>query len=86
MNSIYRPDLWVVVELKYNDSENKQVRIYMEDGTMIIQDNGRGLTQKQFEKVLFSYASTEKESTDEETSGLGLNICQAIFAIFPCQK
>ena len=21
MNSIYRPDLWVVVELKYNDSE-----------------------------------------------------------------
>lgn len=66
--------------LKYNDSENKQVRIYMEDGTMIIQDNGRGLTQKQFEKVLFSYASTEKESTDEETSGLGLNICQAILS------
>ena len=65
--------------LKYNDSENKKVKIYMEDDSLVIQDNGRGLSQKQFEKVLFSYSS-KKDEAEEEASGLGLNICQAILS------
>ena len=27
MNSIYRPDLWVIVELKYNDSEERHRKV-----------------------------------------------------------
>jgi signal transduction histidine kinase len=65
--------------LKYNDSEDKRVKIYMEYEHLVIQDNGRGLSQQQFEKVLFSYASKKTEA-DEEASGLGLNICQAILS------
>lgn len=66
--------------LKYNDSEDKKVKIYMEnDNSLVIQDNGRGLSQKQFEKVLFSYASKRSEA-EEEAAGLGLNICQAILS------
>lgn len=65
--------------LKYNDSQDKKIRIYMDGDHLIVQDNGRGLTQEQFEKICFSYAS-KKENTDEEASGLGLNICQAILS------
>jgi len=59
--------------LKYNKSESKKVKIYMENEYLIIEDNGIGLTQNKFDKILSSY-SVEKESE----SGLGLNICFAI--------
>jgi K+-sensing histidine kinase KdpD len=64
--------------LKYNDSEKKMVRIYMEDDDLIVQDNGRGMTQKDFEKVLYSYSKKKNKDIDGEVSGLGLNICLAI--------
>ncbi len=60
--------------LKYNDSENKLVKIYFEDDTIIVEDNGKGLTKKQFEKIIKS----KKEVEDVEEAGLGLNICLAI--------
>jgi K+-sensing histidine kinase KdpD len=63
--------------LKYNDSETKMVAIYMEDEEYIaIQDNGRGMTQAEFEYLSQPY--TRKEGQKETGTGLGLNICVAI--------
>ena len=62
--------------LTYNKSDDKEVKIYMEDSFMVIEDNGVGFTQKQFDKQIKKYA-TDKESNQDE-KGLGLNICLAI--------
>jgi len=62
--------------LKYNDSDTKFVKIFMEDDTMVIQDNGRGLSQEEFNKLSEPYI--RKEGQKEAGSGLGLNICLAI--------
>jgi PAS domain S-box-containing protein len=63
--------------LKYNDSEHKLVAIFMEDENHIaIQDNGRGMTQEEFNKLSQPY--TRKANQKESGSGLGLNICIAI--------
>jgi len=64
--------------LKYNDSEKKMVTIYMEGNYLIVQDNGRGMSQADFEKVLYSYSKKKNKDIDAEISGLGLNICLAI--------
>lgn len=62
--------------LKYNDSDSKFVKIFMEDELLILQDNGRGLTQEDFEYLSQPY--TRKENQKEGGTGLGLNICIAI--------
>ena len=62
--------------LKYNDSDTKYVKVFMEDDVLILQDNGRGLTQEEFEELSKPY--TRKENQKESGSGLGLNICTAI--------
>ena len=63
--------------LKYNDSEAKVVAIFMEDEDHIaIQDNGRGMTQAEFDYLSQPY--TRKEGQKETGTGLGLNICVAI--------
>lgn len=62
--------------LKYNDNQTKFIKIYMENGDLIIQDNGRGLTQEEFEELSTPY--TRKEGQKESGTGLGLNICIAI--------
>jgi PAS domain S-box-containing protein len=63
--------------LKYNDSESKMVAIFMEDEEHIaIQDNGRGMTQVEFEYLSQPY--TRKDGQKETGTGLGLNICVAI--------
>jgi signal transduction histidine kinase len=62
--------------LKYNDSDSKFVKIYMEDDFIVIQDNGRGMTQKDFDHLSQPY--TRKEGQKESGTGLGLNICIAI--------
>src|SRR6056300_1945503 len=63
--------------LKYNDSGTKNVMIFMEDSnTLCVQDNGRGMTQYEFENLSKPYIRKEKQK--ESGSGLGLNICIAI--------
>jgi signal transduction histidine kinase len=62
--------------LKYNDSDLKLVRIYMENDLLILQDTGRGITQQEFDTLSQPY--TRKEGQKETGSGLGLNICIAI--------
>jgi PAS domain S-box-containing protein len=63
--------------LKYNDSDTKVINIFMEnDSTLAIQDNGRGITQEDFNHLSKPY--TRKEGQKEAGTGLGLNICVAI--------
>jgi signal transduction histidine kinase len=62
--------------LSYNDSEVKKVRIYNEEGYLIVEDNGKGFSQKHFEKRLTKYSKKADFTGDEK--GLGLNICVAI--------
>ena len=62
--------------LTYNDSEVKKVKIYLEGDSLVIEDNGVGFSQKQFEKQLKKYVTKKEFSEDEK--GLGLNICVAI--------
>ena len=62
--------------LTYNDSKEKSVKIYMEENSLVVEDNGRGFSQKQFEKQLKKYSAKNESSEDEK--GLGLNICSAI--------
>jgi two-component system sensor histidine kinase NreB len=62
--------------LKYNDSDNKIVKIYRIDDTLYIEDNGRGLSSEEFKMLSEPY--TRKEGQKESGTGLGLNICIAI--------
>ena len=49
----------------------------MEDNSYLcVQDNGRGLTQSEFDKLSQPYS--RKENQSESGSGLGLNICVSI--------
>ena len=71
--------------LKYNDSDNKIVKIYCETSRkkfglrnkyLVIEDNGRGMDQTDFDHLSKPY--TRKEGQKEAGTGLGLNICKAI--------
>jgi PAS domain S-box-containing protein len=62
--------------LKYNDSDSKFVKIYFDTNTVYVQDNGRGITQDDFNHLCKPY--TRKEGQKESGTGLGLNICVAI--------
>jgi len=62
--------------LKYNDSSTKMVSIYMDgEHTLVIEDNGRGMSQEDFNKYSQPYTRGKQE---ENGTGLGLNICVAI--------
>jgi len=62
--------------LKYNDSDTKFVKIYSDEHSVYIQDNGRGISQEDFDHLCKPY--TRKEGQKESGTGLGLNICVAI--------
>jgi PAS domain S-box-containing protein len=62
--------------LKYNDSDTKFIKIYSEDDFIFVEDNGRGMSQQDFENLSKPYV--RKEGQKESGSGLGLNICIAI--------
>jgi PAS domain S-box-containing protein len=62
--------------LKYNDSDTKFVKIYSDNNNIYIQDNGRGITQQDFDYLRKPYI--RKEGQTESGTGLGLNICVAI--------
>jgi signal transduction histidine kinase len=46
------------------------------NNTLIVEDNGRGMSQEDFVELAKPY--TRKEGQKEQGSGLGLNICVAI--------
>ena len=62
--------------LRYNDSDTRLVKLYKEEGILVVEDNGRGMSQEQFDE--FSKPYTRGENNKESGSGLGLNICVAI--------
>jgi signal transduction histidine kinase len=62
--------------LKYNDSDSKFVKITSDNNYVYIQDNGRGITQEDFDYLREPY--TRKDGQKESGTGLGLNICVAI--------
>jgi len=62
--------------LKYNDSDTKYVKIYMSNNSIVVEDNGRGLSNKDFIRLSKPY--TRDENQEESGSGLGLNICVEI--------
>ena len=74
--------------LKYNDSESKLVKIYRKNNSLFIQDNGRGMSNKQF----LQYSKPYVRGLNKEVgTGLGLNICVAIldehkFKIFATKR
>lgn len=64
--------------LKYNDSPTKWVKIYHEGSYhsgsfIVVEDNGRGITQEEFVELCKPYS--RKEGQKEDGTGLGLNIC-----------
>lgn len=64
--------------LKYNDSENKKVKIYFQNNDLIVEDNGKGFTQKQLDKIVNNYDKRKNKDIDSVINGLGLNICLTI--------
>lgn len=62
--------------LTYNDSATKIVKIYMLDDILCIEDNGRGMTQEEFEYLSKPYI--RRENQKETGTGLGLSICVSI--------
>lgn len=54
--------------LNFNDSETKKVKVYLEDQILVVEDNGKGMDPKAFEKI----------KRNKETGGLGLSIALAI--------
>lgn len=74
--------------LKYNDSDTKYVKIYLENDCLIVEDNGRGINQEDFNHLSKPY--TRKEGQKESGTGLGLNICVEILSIhgfsIKCEK
>jgi K+-sensing histidine kinase KdpD len=50
--------------------------LYIEDQTLCIEDNGRGISKEEFIELSKPY--TRKEGQKEEGTGLGLNICNEI--------
>ena len=74
--------------LRYNDSDTKIVKIYMENDYLVVEDNGRGMDCNEFEYLSKPY--TRKQNQKEQGTGLGLNICTAILKVhgfhISCEK
>lgn len=60
--------------LKYNDNEIKEIKIYLDKEGLVVEDNGRGLTQQEFDKIVNNFSKT----IDSNVSGLGLSITLTI--------
>jgi len=62
--------------LKYNDSATKFVKIYKRGAYIMVEDNGRGMSNNEFKHYSKEYIRNINQK--ESGSGLGLNITQAI--------
>lgn len=58
--------------LKYNNNPDKKVKIYREGTDIVIEDNGTGLSMKEFNKIVKKGVDIESET------GLGLTITKAV--------
>lgn len=65
--------------LKYNDSQSKLVKVYLDNNYIIIEDNGRGMTQADFDELSKPYV--RKKDQKENGTGLGLNITTSIMNV-----
>ena len=68
--------------IKYNESKAKKVKVYVEDSLFIIEDNGIGMTQEEFEELSLPFK--RKHDINDGGSGLGLNIALAILKEHNC--
>ena len=72
--------------LKYNNSTEKLVKIYMQNDCIVVEDNGIGMNNAKFEKAI----KAEHEENSNGEIGLGLGISNAIFKehgfSFTCEK
>lgn len=62
--------------LTYNDSSEKIIKVYRDKNSIIIEDNGRGMSKKEFISYAYHHNKISKEK--ESGSGLGLNISVSI--------
>lgn len=58
--------------LKYNNSEEKKVKVYRDSEYIVVEDNGTGLSKNKFESIMRNGIEVA------EDSGIGLNITKAI--------
>jgi len=65
--------------LKYNDSQSKLVKIYLDGDYIIVEDNGRGMSQDDFNELSKPYV--RKKDQKENGTGLGLNITTSIMDV-----
>jgi hypothetical protein len=68
--------------LKYNNSADKKVKVYFADRCVIVEDNGIGMSQEEFDYFCLPYK--RKEDNYDTGSGLGLNIAVAIMREHDC--
>ena len=62
--------------LAYNDSNKKQVKIYLKSlNEIAIEDNGRGMTQFEYDLQCMPFIKSDLE---EEITGMGINIANSI--------
>lgn len=61
--------------LNYNDKSKKQVRLYREGNSIIVEDNGNGFPEHQFEQLCEPF---ERLAIDKPGSGMGMAIVKNI--------
>ena len=75
-NGIYNEQINIPVISGANATNTITFKPKTNDSTLVVQDNGRGISQAEFIELSKPY--TRKKDQEESGSGLGLNICIAI--------
>ena len=68
--------------LRYNDSADKLVKVYYSENVITVEDNGRGISQEEFDYYCEPYRRNTNQK--EKGTGLGLNIVLAILTEHDC--
>lgn len=64
--------------LKYNSKNKKLVEVYRTGDTVIVEDNGNGIEEKYFERIVKPF---QRLDSDTEGTGLGLGIVSKILEL-----